>query len=480
MFVLKDPRHIKTDEESVTLYNQIDWEFAQSEIASGKGFEKSPGSSVGGITNELREQIMELLPMVSEANAIADRLGKQRSFEIMILSGYATPSLGYSIEGFAGPCFIFMEWFPWFLLLCVSFHTHAVIFFLRMLVKLMELWFDTMGCRPAAGLPPTEAKVMVKMINLQSGNRWMLSSNNFIDRRYMMQALMRKDEQEQDEDLDDDDDDDDADTPDPFYHSPSFVIVGCATCFLDSLSYNIEFDEKVNIVDYKGRNEGQIHVSVYPCQYDSNERLGEDDVNEEPESQVGLAMNLELKVHSVAGVRKTDRLKVTFKDPYDNADFETGELKDNGSFSWDFIHHIKVAKVDAAFLKFLQEGSLSLFVKTWQSDEHPTGMARESTMVKRKSQAPRGIGNIEGMGGGADPKELEEHKAKAQLYKTDLEQWRKDLVTIVKDYRDGNRDALNISLAIDAILDGSPIPVSAVPPSALGTHTHQSHTVLSA
>ena len=88
-----------------------------------------------GITNELREQIMELLPMVAEANAISDRLTKKRTFEIMILSG------------------------------------------------------------PAAGLPANEAKVMVKMINLETGNRWMLSRSNFIDRRFMMQAIMRSAEQ---------------------------------------------------------------------------------------------------------------------------------------------------------------------------------------------------------------------------------------------------------------------------------------------
>jgi hypothetical protein len=140
---------------------------------------------------------MELLPMVAEANAISDRLTKKRTFEIMILSG------------------------------------------------------------PAAGLPANEAKVMVKMINLETGNRWMLSRSNFIDRRFMMQAIMRSAEQgEYDDEEDDDDDDEDGEKPDPWYHSPAFVILGCATCFLDSLTYNIEFDEKVNIVDYKGRNEG--------------------------------------------------------------------------------------------------------------------------------------------------------------------------------------------------------------------------------
>jgi len=400
LFLVKDPPRKKADAESVAKYKEIDWDSAQSEIASGRGFEKTTGSSPGGITNELREQIMELLPMVSEANAISDRLSKQRSFEIMILSG------------------------------------------------------------PAAGLPPSEAKVMVKMINLKTGNRWMLSSNNFIDRRYMMQAMMRKAEQEGEEqdgdEEEEEDEDEDADAPDPFYHSPAFVVVGCATCFLDSLSYNIEFDEKVNIVDYKGRNEGQIHVTVFPCD-DGDQVLSEDDVNEEPESQIGIPMNLRIEIKSIAGVRKTHRLKVCFNNPHDDAEVETPELKETSDFTWDFTSYIKVAKVDREFLEYLQNDSLSLFIKTWQDDDvvMAAGMVRENTMMKKKSMGRiAGAMDIESL----DPKELAEVKERADASEQALADWKNKLLSVVNDFREGNRDALSISKAIDAIIEGEAIP----------------------
>ena len=149
---------------------------------------------------------------------------------------------------------------------------------------------------------------MGKDIQLGTGNRWMLSRSNFIDRRFMMQAIMRSAEQGEYEDGEEDEDEDEdegGEKPDPWYHSPAFVILGCATCFLDSLTYNIEFDEKVNIVDYKGRNEGQLHFSVYPCTTDDAcTHLDEDDVNEEPEALIGKPMNLEMKAHSAQGVKK--------------------------------------------------------------------------------------------------------------------------------------------------------------------------------
>jgi len=400
LFLVKDPPRKKDDPESLAKYKEVDWDSAQSEIASGRGFEKTTGSSPGGITNELREQIMELLPMVSEANAISDRLSRQRSFEIMILSG------------------------------------------------------------PAAGLPPSEAKVMVKMINLQTGNRWMLSSNNFIDRRYMMQAMMRKAEQDgEEDDEDDEDEDDEADAPDPFYHSPSFVVVGCATCFLDSLSYNIEFDEKVNIVDYKGRNEGQIHVTVYPCN-DADKTLSEDDVNEEPESQIGHPMNLRVEIKSIAGVRKTHRLKVCFNNPHDDSEVETAELKETSDFRWDFTSYIKVAKVDREFLEYLQNDSLSLFIKTWQDDDAvSSGMVRENTMMKKKSMGGRmgTAADIENLGGPGS-QEIAEIKERAETSERALEDWKAKLLSLIGDYRDGNRDALSISQGIESIIDGTAIP----------------------
>jgi len=400
LFLVKDPPRKKDDPESLAKYKEVDWDSAQSEIASGRGFEKTTGSSPGGITNELREQIMELLPMVSEANAISDRLSRQRSFEIMILSG------------------------------------------------------------PAAGLPPSEAKVMVKMINLQTGNRWMLSSNNFIDRRYMMQAMMRKADQDgEEDDEDDEDEDDEADAPDPFYHSPSFVVVGCATCFLDSLSYNIEFDEKVNIVDYKGRNEGQIHVTVYPCN-DADKTLSEDDVNEEPESQIGHPMNLRVEIKSIAGVRKTHRLKVCFNNPHDDSEVETAELKETSDFRWDFTSYIKVAKVDREFLEYLQNDSLSLFIKTWQDDDAvSSGMVRENTMMKKKSMGGRmgTAADIENLGGPGS-QEIAEIKERAETSERALEDWKAKLLSLIGDYRDGNRDALSISQGIESIIDGTAIP----------------------
>jgi hypothetical protein len=374
LFVFINPKNQNspdgTPEEDIT------WEFAQGELAEAKGFGASDDSNPrAGITNELREQIMELLPMVAEANAISDRLNKKRTFEIMILSG------------------------------------------------------------PAAGLPANEAKVMVKMINLETGNRWMLSRSNFIDRRFMMQAIMRSAEQGEYDEDDDDEEEEDGEKPDPWYHSPAFVILGCATCFLDSLTYNIEFDEKVNIVDYKGRNEGQLHFSVYPCT-EQGAHLDEDDVNEEPENLMGQPMFLEMRAHSAQGVKKTNKMKVVYTDPYSKAEVETSEIDDEDALEWDHMHMVKIPAVDRPILDWLKSGSLSCFVKVWQSDDDwvPGTLARQSTTLSIG-------GRKKSMGGGGG-------EALAHINQV--------LRVIVKEFKEGERDGKNVVAAVTALLDGKP------------------------
>lgn len=228
---------------------------------------------------------------------------------------------------------------------------------------------------------------------------------------------------------------------------------------MDSLSYNIEFDEKVNIVDYKGRNEGQIHVTVYPCN-DADKTLSEDDVNEEPESQIGHPMNLRVEIKSIAGVRKTHRLKVCFNNPHDDSEVETAELKETSDFRWDFTSYIKVAKVDREFLEYLQNDSLSLFIKTWQDDDAvSSGMVRENTMMKKKSMGGRmgTAADIENLGGPGS-QEIAEIKERAETSERALEDWKAKLLSLIGDYRDGNRDALSISQGIESIIDGTAIP----------------------
>merc|ERR1711937_949763 len=126
---------------------------------------------------------------------------------------------------------------------------------------------------PIAGLQHGESHAKVKVKTLQNGNTWMISKEDFINRRYMLQRKMQVEEESDDEDADEKNPNQEihreasemALNVDPFEFADDEVIIGAATCFVQSLCYNIEFDDQINIVDYKGRTEGKIEVAVHPC-----------------------------------------------------------------------------------------------------------------------------------------------------------------------------------------------------------------------
>lgn len=67
---------------------KITWELAQNEIAEAKGFSLKNTS----LTKEqqlIQEEIIELLPAVTEVNAISDELNKHRQFEVILVPSIA-------------------------------------------------------------------------------------------------------------------------------------------------------------------------------------------------------------------------------------------------------------------------------------------------------------------------------------------------------------------------------------------------------
>ncbi|TNN19372.1 Kinesin-like protein, partial [Schistosoma japonicum] len=63
----------------------IDWEFAQRELAQAIGFEQFGNKPKQKEEAILQQQLLELLPLINEVNAIAEELNKQRKFEVILL-----------------------------------------------------------------------------------------------------------------------------------------------------------------------------------------------------------------------------------------------------------------------------------------------------------------------------------------------------------------------------------------------------------
>lgn len=214
MYVFVDP-HVTTLPPDVP--QLVTWDYAQNEIAKAKGFQ----TDQNGLTaDQLRtqEQVLELLPLLSEANAISDELGRGRAFEIALLSGIARGERGNA-----------------------------------------------------------STQVLVKMRNAYNGNEWLWPREKFLDRRYLFQTLYQE--------WSDADDPDRVMGPptkqDPFYEPVEDILIGTANAFLQSLSYAMDFQDTLSIVDYKGEEQGRVRIEVVPCTA-NGDALDDDMIVDEP------------------------------------------------------------------------------------------------------------------------------------------------------------------------------------------------------
>lgn len=68
---------------------------------------------------------------------------------------------------------------------------------------------------------------------------------------------------------------------DPFWEPADSVLIGTANVFLQSLSYALDFDDKLAVTDYKGQEEGYLWIHLRPCTQ-AGKPLDEDYFVEDP------------------------------------------------------------------------------------------------------------------------------------------------------------------------------------------------------
>ncbi|XP_070576240.1 kinesin-like protein KIF28 isoform X2 [Ptychodera flava] len=129
MYVFKNPLKPKKADGTP---DHVDWDFAQTEIAQAKGFATGGMAGLTKDQQRAQEQVLEILPLVTEANAMSEELNKHKSFEVILISGAAQEGAG------------------------------------------------------------KETKVMVKMKNLLNGNTWLWERGKFMNRRYLMQDMYQR------------------------------------------------------------------------------------------------------------------------------------------------------------------------------------------------------------------------------------------------------------------------------------------------
>ena len=101
---------------------------------------------------------------------------------------------------------------------------------------------------------------------------------------------------------------------DPFYEPPNDSLIGVAYCFLDAISFQIEIHESVSCINFKGKVVGELDIAIFPTMSEQDTGI----VKEEKDADgvaftseefiiadhVGQTMNISINVKAAKGLPK--------------------------------------------------------------------------------------------------------------------------------------------------------------------------------
>ncbi|XP_038077973.1 kinesin-like protein KIF28P isoform X3 [Patiria miniata] len=323
LFVFHNPLNPKAAEGTPPV---VEWEFAQKELAEARGL--MAGGNLTQDQQRTQDQIVELLPMVNEVNAVSEELDKHKGFEIVLLSEEAQEGTN------------------------------------------------------------RETKVMVKMKDLLNQNSWLWERGKFINRRYVIQELYQRYI---------DGDEHVLKMPkeeDPFWEPPEDVLIGTANVFLQSLSYYLDFDDKVAVTDFKGKEEGSLVVCIAPCNQ-NGQPIGEDDFVDDPNELLGKPYHFKVNIRNgeIHKSRFSHGLKVKYKCYNENEYTWTDEKKETLSPEWNHSRIVSIPSTTEDVLSYFENSSVKFSVYGRQIDTAP-----DSKLTKLTTKELRQMENMQDSG----------------------------------------------------------------------------------
>jgi len=204
----------------------------------------------------LDEKLLKTIPLVNEANAIADELKKEQMFEVKLM-----PNM----------------------------HKEAV----------LSEFDDEDEDQQAKEAMDTEVYVRVHTKGSDAPpNLW--HYDKFMNRLYIMREMYQQFQSSGTSEGSGYEGD-----KDPFFDPPEAQVIGKATIYLNALVYNLPIEEATPIIDYKGKEEGELLVKVVPHlaeKMPETEDEEEDDIPEEISELIGKKLHITVCVQSARGL----------------------------------------------------------------------------------------------------------------------------------------------------------------------------------
>ncbi len=204
-------------------------------------------------------------------------------------------------------------------------------------------------------------QVGVIVRNPATGASWLWESNKFVNRSFLMRELYTRYVQEGSAGV--------TKEQDPFWEPSEPVLVGVANVYLAPLSYGVEFDDPVEIRDYKGKTEGIVQVIVKPCDEHGNHLDEEDNFVEDSSELLGKPMYLKFCLPYARGLNPKFAKGIQARWDFYGIKGETKIVEKTTNPEWGFEQVYTFQDVSKKFIDFLESGILRIEVWGEQDNE---------------------------------------------------------------------------------------------------------------
>ncbi|KAM7539407.1 hypothetical protein Aperf_G00000055836 [Anoplocephala perfoliata] len=276
------------DKESGNTPVNIDWDFAQKELAKSEGIDQFDKAMDENDRSTLQQQLVELLPMLQEVNSIAKEMGKQRTFEIVLLPGLLQQTI--------------------------------------------------YGQHKAANILTEELY------------------QAFEDGSVGHTSINREED-------------------DPFWEPLEPLLVGFAPAFLQSLSYGLDYSDRLQISDLDGETIGKLAVNLQPCLANGEVPGSEGLFVENPKKLVGKPFHFKVEISKISlpgllhGTNTSLRYCVYREEKPTVIRLDASEIKGHrGKLNISHSRQITFNKVTREILTYFEKECIAFLVYADQGD----------------------------------------------------------------------------------------------------------------
>ncbi|VDK36018.1 unnamed protein product [Taenia asiatica] len=289
--------------------DNVDWDFAQKELAKSEGIDQLNKAMDENDRCVLQQQLIELLPMLQEVNAIAQEMDKCRTFDIVLLPAL----LQQTVYG-----------------------QHKT------------------------------ARITIRMKCSKTGRTWMWDRGKFLNRRFLIQEMYQAFDANEGEHKPV------RQEEDPFWEPLEPLLVGFTPVFLQSLAYGLDYTDCLQISDLDGQAIGEVSVSLQPCLQsggvpasDSPESLFVDN----PQKLLGRPFYFKVGITEISlpGLLKEKRTSLRYR-VYREERETTVRLdasertNDVGTLTLKHSRQITFKKVSTEQLTYLEKGCIAFLI----------------------------------------------------------------------------------------------------------------------